>query len=197
MLLETLHLEHLPASYAVHIAMFCAVQNAAHLHQQLLDRNAQFEYAFVDASIVLSRRQLLSAVFKAASNSASGTLKTPNVHSEIVASLSSSNNIADAYRRYGISPTTKDLLVVKVVMAEDDQNTALTSEDVWNHLEQGVDGTAVPVSDENLATVTDLPKVRKYYKLNGLNWLDRQDDDGFKRQEMEMLILSSMAIRGV
>lgn len=43
---------------------------------------------------VLSRRQLLSAVFKAVTSAAHGALKTPNVHSEIVLSLNPSNNVS-------------------------------------------------------------------------------------------------------
>lgn len=52
MALETVALEHLPPSYGVHLALFRNVQNAAHLHSQLLARNADFEYGFVDASVV-------------------------------------------------------------------------------------------------------------------------------------------------
>jgi len=50
--METLTLEHLPADYAVHVALFKNVKNAAFLHAQLLARNPEFEYAFIDASIV-------------------------------------------------------------------------------------------------------------------------------------------------
>lgn len=50
--METLTLEHLPADYAVHLALFKNVKNAAFLHAQLLARNPEFEYAFIDASIV-------------------------------------------------------------------------------------------------------------------------------------------------
>ena len=42
---------------------------------------------------VLSRRQLLSAVFKAVTSAVNGGLKTPNVHSETVVSLNPSNNV--------------------------------------------------------------------------------------------------------
>lgn len=42
---------------------------------------------------VVSRRQLLSVVFKAVLAVVNGALKTPNVHSEIVTSLSASNNV--------------------------------------------------------------------------------------------------------
>lgn len=52
MALETVKLEHLPADYAVHLALFRNIQNAAFLHSQLLARNAEFEYGFVDASVV-------------------------------------------------------------------------------------------------------------------------------------------------
>lgn len=50
--LETLTLDHLPPSYQVHLGLFRNVQNAAFLHQQLISRNAAFEYAFIDASVV-------------------------------------------------------------------------------------------------------------------------------------------------
>jgi EKC/KEOPS complex subunit CGI121/TPRKB len=39
--------------------------------------------------------------------------------------------------------------------------------------------------------------VSKYYKLNGLNWLDGIEDHAAKHKEMEALILGGMALRGV
>lgn len=42
---------------------------------------------------VVSRLQLLSAVFKATLTAVNGALRTPNVHSEIVCAMSSSNNV--------------------------------------------------------------------------------------------------------
>jgi EKC/KEOPS complex subunit CGI121/TPRKB len=60
-----------------------------------------------------------------------------------------------------------------------------------------VKGEAVPVADENIAAGTDLSKVRKYYKLNGLNWLDGVKNEQQKHKEMEMLIVQSMALRGL
>lgn len=50
--LEAVTLEHLPHAYTAHLALFRDVENASFLHQQLLARNADFEYAFIDASIV-------------------------------------------------------------------------------------------------------------------------------------------------
>lgn len=42
---------------------------------------------------IVSRKQLLSAIFKAVTGLANNALKTPNVHSEIVASLNPSSNV--------------------------------------------------------------------------------------------------------
>jgi hypothetical protein len=52
MALERINLEHLPASHAIHAALFRNVQNASFLHQQLLAGNTDFEYALIDASVV-------------------------------------------------------------------------------------------------------------------------------------------------
>ncbi|KAI5459103.1 kinase binding protein CGI-121-domain-containing protein [Mariannaea sp. PMI_226] len=196
MSLETITLEHLPASYKAHLAFFRDIKNASFLHQQLLARNADFEYAFIDASIVFSRTQILSAIFKATVAAVNGELKTPNVHSEIVTSLSSSNNIADAYRRYGISPSTKDLIVVRVTFPANNA-PPIQPDQIWEHLKANVEGEALDPTNETIATATDLPKVRKYYKLNGLKWLDDIKDDKIKNREMETLILNGMALRGV
>ena len=50
--LHSLHLAHLPSSLTLHLALYEDVKNAAFLHQQLLDGNTEFEYAFIDASVV-------------------------------------------------------------------------------------------------------------------------------------------------
>ncbi|KAL6354162.1 hypothetical protein LRP88_12496 [Fusarium phalaenopsidis] len=156
MSLETVTVEHLPASHKVHVALFRDVRNAAFLHQQLLGRNPDFEYAFIDASV-----------------------------------------IADAYRRYGISPSTKDLIVIKVTFPADNGAESLTHDQVWEHLKANVEGEASPVTDEQIATTSDVAKVRKYYKLNGLKWLDEIKDDNIRQREMESLVISAMALRGV
>lgn len=100
--------------------------------------------------------------------------------------------IAEAYRRYGISPATKDLLVVKV--AKDGSHS---SQHISDHLTTNVEGEWLPVTDENLAAATDKAKVSKYYKLNGLKWLNSIDDPGLRNKETEMLVLGGMALRGV
>lgn len=63
MAVQTIQLSHLEG-YPVHVGLFENVQNAAFLRQQLLDGNAEFEYAFLDATTVreVFRANLLSTI---------------------------------------------------------------------------------------------------------------------------------------
>ncbi|OIW23769.1 CGI-121-domain-containing protein [Coniochaeta ligniaria NRRL 30616] len=196
MSLEEIRLEHVPDTHRVYVGLFRAVSNAGYLQSQLVARNSDFEYAFIDASSVLSRLQLLAAVYKALTVLLDGTLKTPNVHSEIVCSLSPSNNISEAYRRWGITDTTKDVVIVKVLFPTESRPQPPSASEVFSHLTEAVKGTPAPLTDAELAECTDWPKVRKYYKLNGAPTLDGKDDAA-KTREMGLLALGGMALRGL
>ncbi|POS69662.1 hypothetical protein DHEL01_v211946 [Diaporthe helianthi] len=196
-LLETVLLEHVPSTHSVHVAVFKGVANAGQLQSQLLARNADFEYAFIDATTIVSRLQVLAAAYKALSVLLDGKLKSPNVHAETVLALSATNNISEAYRRYGISPDVKDIIIVKILFPTDDRPQPPTADDIWKHLSENVEGTSVPFTDEEIAKSTDWSKVSKYYKLNGVPALKNVKDDKERLREMEMLVVSSMALRGV
>ncbi|KAK4187930.1 hypothetical protein QBC35DRAFT_217934 [Podospora australis] len=199
--LERIPLEHIPRTHRVYGALFKNVTNAPFLQTQLVSRNAEFEYAFIDASSVLSRFHLLAGVYTALNTLLDGTLRTPNVHSEVVSSLNINNNIADGYRRWGITPVkTKDLIVIKILtspepLSEEDEEKE--RQQVWAHLTEVIEGTPVPLTDEELATTTDWPKVRKYYKLNGVPVLDSLKDEAEKKKKMETLAVMGMALRGL
>jgi len=91
--MERIAIELVAADVAVYASIFQDVSNAAFLQSQLVARNPAFEYAFVDASTIISRKHLLAAVFNAVTALADGSLRTPNVHSEIVYSLSPNHNV--------------------------------------------------------------------------------------------------------
>lgn len=63
-LLETIHLSHLPHDTPAHIALYRDIKNASLLREQLISGNVDFQYAFIDASVV-------SLVFLTTSMSAS------------------------------------------------------------------------------------------------------------------------------
>ncbi|EED16564.1 conserved hypothetical protein [Talaromyces stipitatus ATCC 10500] len=189
-LLETIHLPHVPENLPVHVALYKDLKNASFLREQLISGNAEFQYAFVDASTIISRRHIFAAVFRAVNDYLNNRLRSHNVHSEIVVSLGPSNNIAEAFRRFGITDDTKNLLVVKLSVTPE-----VTHESVAKHLESSVKATSVPFTDETISSMSDLAKIRKLYKLNQLasKSSDGQTD---AVKALEPLIIGAIAIRG-
>ncbi len=112
MALETFEIEHLPATRRVHAAFFRDVSNSDFLHAQLIGRNPDFDYAFIDASSVISRNQLLSAIFRALTDQLNGAQLTATTHSEVVLSLSPSNNVRH------LPPILACLLLILVAHAD-------------------------------------------------------------------------------
>lgn len=106
-LIEAIPLEHVPATHSVHVGFFRDVSNVGFLQSQLLARNPDFEYAFIDATTIVSRLHVLAAVYKALSVLVDGRLKSPNVHAETVIALSASNNVS-----LSEPPSTHSLSVV-------------------------------------------------------------------------------------
>lgn len=77
--------------------------------------------------------------------------------------------------------------------------------DPSSHLAQVVEGTRIPFNNESLASITDMARVRKIYKIdapsdgkrggkqvNGRSGRDWEDE----REEIEKMILGMIAIKG-
>jgi EKC/KEOPS complex subunit CGI121/TPRKB len=122
--------------------------------------------------------------------------------------------IADAYRRWGITPgKTKDLIVIKIVtppsaapstttpspeqQQQQHQQPSQDQQSIWTHLTTHIKGTPAEFSDENLASLTDWPKVRKYYRLNGVPALAGCKDETERRRQEEKLAVMGMALKGL
>ncbi|MCJ1404124.1 hypothetical protein MMC11_007349 [Xylographa trunciseda] len=212
LLLTTLHLAHLPPDLAVHIALCRELRNAAFLRQQLLDGNAAFEYALLDASSILSPTHLHAAIFRAVTDDRAQRLKSRNVHAEIVFALSPNNNIAESFRKFGITPHTTDLVVVKLSTdsAAGSAGERAHAEAVRAHLEASVEGRWGRFGEASCAALADVGKIRKVYKLGegggggkgrkgrreGVGDAGADGGGGDERSEMEVTILGLMALRG-
>jgi len=198
-LLQTIPLEHLPESHTLHIALYRNIRNASFLHQQLLTGNTDFEYAFIDASVILSKLHILAAAYRAVNDALEERLKSRNIHSEIVFSLSMNNNIAESFRRFGITPTTTSLLIVKIAPSS-------SASGIAEHLTSVIEGEPVAFEDEELQTMTDVARVKKVYKLNaggggkkgGVNGANGVGNEKGvdERKELEIIVLGAMALRG-
>lgn len=51
-MVQAIQLAHIPSDLTLFVALYRNVKNAAFLKEQLLAANAEFEYAFIDASTV-------------------------------------------------------------------------------------------------------------------------------------------------
>ncbi|KAK0961418.1 hypothetical protein LTR91_019927 [Friedmanniomyces endolithicus] len=172
--METIVLPHLP-DHHLHVCLFVKVHNAQFLRQQLLDGNVDFEYAFLDAAVLLSRQHVLAACFRAINGMLQDRLKSKNVHSEIVFSLSPNNNISDSFRRFGVSEITTEILAVKV---GNDQMQ------VEEHLRKHVEGQAVPFTDEILTSIRNEARIQRAYRVETSS------------DQADAFIIGSMALKG-
>ncbi|EEQ86623.2 hypothetical protein RJZ56_002701 [Blastomyces dermatitidis] len=201
---QTIQLSHVPSNCPVHVALYRDLENASFLREQLFSGNTEFEYAFIDAATILSTTHLLAAVFRAVNDHQNNRLKSKNVHSEIVYSLSANNNIAESFRKFGLTDTTKDLLVVKVSTSPE-----VTNASVAQHLERVIKGISLNFDNDNLRLVSDIGKIRKAYKLGSGNvnqapkveagkagQKSSKTPAGIEMRDLERTILGLMALRG-
>jgi len=192
----TFRLSHM-TSHILFAALFVNVKNSAFLRQQLISANADYEYAFLDATSVLSVRQVLAAAFRAVNDSVNGRLKSRNVHSETVFALSPNNNIAESFRRFGISDATTSLIAVKIIPTngtEDDQVASVAA--VSNHLKASIEGDPLLVTESNLAVLSDVPKICKIYKVENKTTPNGLSSTAGRIGKIEGTILGIMAIKG-
>ncbi len=204
-MLQKIQLSHMPPELVLHVALYHDVKNAIYLRQQLLDGNADYEYAFIDASMILSQTHILAVAFRAMNDYLHERLKSRNIHSEIVFALSPNNNIGEAFKKFGISGSTTDLLVIKVSTSQ-----SVTEESVGKHLGDAVEGEALHFNDESLQALSDLSKIRKAYKIGSappskgqskqpkllVNGDPLDSASTKERKELEIAILGAVALRG-
>ena len=194
--IHTLTLPHYPA-HPIHIALFHSVTNASHLRSQLLSANPAYDYAFLDASTILSYHQLLLAAQLALHAHLPGRSKTRTPHSELVFRLHPNNNIGEAYRKFGITDVSATVVVVKFSL---DGET--TGESVGKHLGEVVEGESVAIGEHGaeVGRFADVGKIRKLFKLNdgakGNKGAMVNGEAVDERRDMESVMLGTMALKG-
>lgn len=101
--------------------------------------------------------------------------------------------IAESFRRFGISDTTQHVLAIKVL------SSGITAESVSQHLQQNIEGEQVEASDANFAEFADQARLRKIYKLNVQAKKGPSNGTSSKEaeiKELETSILGVMALKG-
>ncbi|KAH7888178.1 kinase binding protein CGI-121-domain-containing protein [Phlebopus sp. FC_14] len=183
----------------VYAAKFTAVTNASQIRSRIVraasmvgsEGDAEREavnFAVVNAKLITSPLHLQTAIYQALMAESQGGLRTKTIHSEIIWALNPTNNISEAIRRYGVSETSTDLIVVHVATSD--------VSNVEQRISSLVQGTMVPMS--TLPQTTDWSSVRKYYKLDTEPAMQGLVGNTVKdRAVLDNVVVSSVAMKSV
>lgn len=137
--------------FTVHLFKFKNVTNSKEIKQNLIKGDKRYDFSFINAQTVLSEEQLLSAVYRALLDHTQDKIRTKTIHSEVIFSLSPTQNIMDALRRFGIQDDSTDLIVIKIVDSNSQEEFDLGV----------VEGEQVDITDEDLKSTAILKTIKK------------------------------------
>ncbi|XP_048012096.1 EKC/KEOPS complex subunit TPRKB [Megalobrama amblycephala] len=139
--------------YTVTQLLFKDVKNATELRKMAV--NGDINGALINPSMVVDAFQILVAANKAVHLHKIGKMKTRSLYSEIIFNLSPTNNISEAFKRFGISDSDS---AVHIVLVHNKEET-LNIDDIISK----VDGQQIAV--DQVSDLTDAAKVKKLYKV--------------------------------
>ncbi|CDU24633.1 related to CGI121-component of the EKC/KEOPS complex [Sporisorium scitamineum] len=187
---------------------------------------AKLDFAFLDPTKLCSKQHVLSAVTQAAlvcarsydherqtfreGEGSIGGIKSKTPHSEIIYMLNPGNNVGESLKRFGLSPKSTSLLLVKFSSPEADPRSILQSMiDVVGPASLTTPSSAEAIDidqairynrylsaeADQATTVTDWKELNKIYKLQiPSNLLSTEADKAWQR-EYEEIICTSVAIK--
>ncbi|AGO10670.1 AaceriABR201Wp [[Ashbya] aceris (nom. inval.)] len=165
----------------LYISSFGNVSNAP----EVLDKLAELPYSIIDARTLLSREQLLSAIYRALLEKQYNRLRTRNIHTEVLLCLSPTSNvmsqIGDAMKRFGIKKDTTNVVLVKAVTGDE----AFDPEE----FSKVIRGEEQQFSDAALHKSADIDTIRENYKLKCFQYE--------RLEELSAALVHAIQLRGL
>ncbi|XP_062374628.1 EKC/KEOPS complex subunit TPRKB [Sardina pilchardus] len=134
--------------------LFKDVKNAAELRKNAMEGHIQG--ALINPSMIVDPFQILVASNKAVHLQKIGKMKTRSLFSEIIFNLSPTNNISEAFKRFGISDGDGAVCVVLVHPKEEPVDVG----SIVNRIR----GQQIPA--DMISSLTDAAHVKKLYKIS-------------------------------
>ncbi|KAJ1021808.1 hypothetical protein NDA13_005421 [Ustilago tritici] len=195
---------------------------------------SKLDFAFLDPTKLCSKQHVLSAVTQAAivcarsydaesgkfkgGEASTGGMKSKTPHSEVIYMLNPGNNVGESLKRFGLSPKSTSLLLVKFSSSSADKeeilkgmldvvspaNLTTPPENTQVDIDQAIRfGRYLPASDrqeKGIEEVTDWKDLNKIYKLqiptNLLNDAKAKTGKGERWQGLyEEIVCTSVAMK--
>ncbi|GME90728.1 unnamed protein product [[Candida] boidinii] len=137
------------------------VQNQDEIKSHLLKGDEEYNYAFINAENIVSVEQVLSVVYRTLLDKSYDRMKSKTIHSEVIFNLAPQKNRMECLNKFGISPDSPNLIVVKVVPSTEE----FTAQTMDENLGKIVKGTVLPLSDETILKCLNFNSIKKNYKL--------------------------------
>ncbi|CAO1618566.1 unnamed protein product [Parajaminaea phylloscopi] len=209
--MEALTVPHLLSSHnTIHLSVFHSVSNVKSLLSSLragapddtLPSNITSEvlsqYAFLDASVIVSRQHVLNAVLEALARMETGNMKTKAWSTEVMWILWPGGNISDSLKHIGLGPTASSLVVIRI--GASDGSHAVEGTKILGEMMSLVRGSldlrglaAFEDTTEPTERITDWTKVAQMHKLPTL----AGDITGEDRERIRSVVESATAIKNV
>ncbi|PWN41845.1 hypothetical protein IE81DRAFT_348032 [Ceraceosorus guamensis] len=212
--METQHKPWLPEAISTsHLALFSLTANpslAADLHASLLAAarasddetgraaKARVDFALIDAATIVSEAHLHTAVWQAQTALGNGLQKAKSNHAEVIYRLGITNNIGDALRTFGLTPTTTHLVLIRL------SAPSLRVKEVLQQMQALVPGAELlplsslgllPNQDQNAPSITDRQRISKAYKLQTTD--QKSELSVQESKKVESLVVGAVAAKSI
>ena len=151
--IETFKLNLYP-EYTATVALFVDVNNVPEIRANLLA--GKLNCALLNTEIIADVFSLLQACNKAVYSVTNQTMRTRNLHTEILFNLSPSNSIKEALTAFGVRDVQPNLIGVCL-------RKSVSETDGMESLINMVDGATKPLND--IEKYNDINKITKLYKI--------------------------------
>ncbi|TPX46858.1 hypothetical protein SeLEV6574_g02992 [Synchytrium endobioticum] len=166
-----------PSLPKLHLALYRDVSNGQSIRESIIKAIMPLS-CIVDARLVLDVCQIQLACARALLAQQQDTMKTRSLYSEVLFNMSPSSNISDSLKQFGVSDSTKSLILLFV---GDD----LPSAQDLRVADSKIQGRQVPISE--MDQCCDMKLLQKIFKLS---------DSQLSREIALKNLINAMALKG-